>query len=708
MILMKRNLFIIFLLSFLLAACQSSEPEPTSTPEPEPVEQPTEEPTDIPPTGTPEPEPTEEPTAVPEPTEEPTPEPTIEPTPEAFQWPAPIAPYTTLSRESVTEDQQRTYNDLNDNLPPDRDDVLLAAAYRGVTPPAGEVPLVETPLNVGTRQEIFVSNTDTNETSAPTFVLEYVSEHAYFWFDTTVGLSEPEEQELIEMGAAFDNIYQEATFYFGQESNPGIDGDPRVHIVHASPLTICDVTEANSHTCGLLGYVATSNVLPAEVYPTSNEREMFVMNGSIFGGTTYLDVLAHEFRHMIEERYDVNDIDWAVEGSAMLAEDLLGFPQDPIARGNSFLNNPDQQLNRWTEGNPIPYYGQGYVINRYIFNRLGQELYKAFATHPLPGFISIDAISEENGLGFTGLELWQDWLTSLAIHTNPNAPEIYTLKEGLNTASTQTVNDFPYSEELTVNQFAADYYQLFGDETVTLNFTGSNHASLLDVQPLSGETMYLANRANYSHVRMTRAFDLTAVSQATFEYAVYHEIEKGFDFAYLAISTDGGTSWEGLTAENMQGELMGDDPSDVAYTDRFYTGRSREWLQESIDLTPYVGGEVHIRFEYVTDPILTFGGIAIDNISIPELDYYDDAENENGWELEGFARATGYVPQQWYVQLITFENDTPIVQKLEIDEMNTTSVEVSLDSSGGGRPILIVSASVPMSLESATYLLEIE
>lgn len=701
----------LFLIAFLiiLTACSQSEPEPTSTPEPEPTAVPTNtavpEPTEEP---TPEPEPSEAPTAVPDPIEEPDPEPTIEPTPEAYQWPDPAAPYEALSRAEVTDAESNTYANLNNNLPPDRDDVLLAVAYRGITPPTDEVPLVETPLTVGTRQQIFVSNTDTNETSSPTFVLEYVSEHAYFWFDTTVGLSEPEEQELIEMGEAFDIIYEEDTFYFGQESNPGIDGDPRVHIVNASPLTICDVTEANSHTCGLLGYVATSNVLPQEVYPTSNEREMFVMNGAIFGGSTYLDVLAHEFRHMIEERYDVNDTDWAVEGSAMLAEDLLGFPQDPIARGNVFLSNPDQQLNRWTEGNPIPYYGQGYVINRYLFNRLGQELYKAFATSPLPGFVAIDAIAEENELGFTGLELWQDWLTALAIHTNPNAPELYMLKEGLDTASSQTVNRFPFNETLEVNQFASDYYQLFGEETVTVNFTGSNHAALLAVQPPSGQSMYLANRANYSHVRMTRAFDLTAVSSATFEYAVYHEIEKGFDFAYLSISTDGGISWEGLTAENMQGDLMSDDPSDVAYTDFFYTGRSREWIQESVDLTPYVGGEVHIRFEYVTDPILTFGGLAVDNIAIPELDYFDDAEVDSGWELEGFARATGYVPQQWYVQLITFENDTPIVQKIDLAADNTASFEVSLDSSGGGRPILIVAASAPMSLESATYQLDIE
>lgn len=695
--------FVLFVLLF--SACRQEAPVPTNTPEP--VTE-TAVPTDtpIPSTETPIPEdPTDEPPL--EPTEAPTEAPTIEPTAEAFQWPAPGNTYDALSRAEVTEDEQATNILLDSNLPLDRDDVLLAVAFLGVEPPTGEAPLVEQPLNVGTRQNIFINNVDTNETSSPSFELKYVSDHAYFWFDTTAGLSDPEESELVEMGDAFDIIYEEDTYYFGQEETPGIDGDPRVHIMNASPLSICDVTEANAHTCGLLGYVATSNGLPIEVYPTSNEREMFVMNGAVFGTGTYLDVLAHEFRHMIENRYDVNDTDWEVEGSAMLAEDLLGFPSDPISRGNLFLSNPDQQLNRWTDGNPIPYYGQGYVINRYIFNRLGEDLYRTFATHPLPGFLAIDAIAEENGLGFTGFDLWQDWLASLAIHTNPNAPEIYTLREGLNTASSATVNGYPYEEALTVNQFAADYFQFFGEDTVTLNFTGSNHAALLGVQPVSGDFMYVANRANYSDVRMTKEFDLTAVSSATLQYMVYHEIERGYDFAYLSISTDGGQSWQGLTAENMQGDSPSDDPSDVAYTDAFYTGRSREWLQESVDLTPYVGNVVQIRFEYVTDPILTFGGIAVDNIAIPEIEYYDDAETDMGWTAEGFVRVTGYVPQQWFLQLIRFENDTPIVEHIEVNPDNTASIEFSLDSSGGGRPILIVSATAPMTLEAATYQLDV-
>ncbi|MCP4420807.1 MAG: hypothetical protein GY805_29710, partial [Chloroflexi bacterium] len=191
------------------------------------------------------------------------------------------------------------------------------------------------------------------------------------------------------------------------------------------------------------------------------------------------------------------------------------------------------------------------------------------------------------------------------------------------------------------------------------------------------------------------------------EYSVFHDIEEGFDFAYVSISSDGGQTWQGLSGKNMQGADFEDDPSDVAYTERFYTGESGAWVKETADLTPYAGQVVHIRFEYVTDPILTFGGIAFDDIAIPEIGFFDDAESDAGWLAEGFVRATGYVPQRWHIILITYEHGAPVVIPIELTGDNTATVEFSLNNNGGGRPLLIVAASSPMTLEPAYYQFEI-
>jgi len=216
--------------------------------------------------------------------------------------------------------------------------------------------------------------------------------------------------------------------------------------------------------------------------------------------------------------------------------------------------------------------------------------------------------------------------------------------------------------------------------------------------------MWLANRANYSSARLTRTFDLTAVSQATLEYDIYHDIEVGYDFAYVTISTDGGQTWQPLVGAQMQGEAFADDPSDSALTDHFYTGESGGWVHETIDLTPYTGQEVLVRVEYVTDPILTFGGLALDNITIPEIGYSDDAETDTGWQAEGFVRATGYVPQTWHLIFITFDETGPVVEQLELGADNTAVITPPNSTEDS---ILIVAATAPMTLLPAHYQLSV-
>ncbi|GIK54696.1 MAG: hypothetical protein HND44_00305 [Chloroflexi bacterium] len=611
------------------------------------------------------------------------------------------APYPNLSRAPLTDAERLTAVQLETNYPPDRDDVALFVAYKGATPPSDDdTPLAEV-LPVGTRQIITVNNTDTNVNTTAEFILQHVSDHAYFWFDATPGLDEPSRRDLQEMGDGFDEIYERSRLYFGEEASPGVDGDPRIHIVNASPLNLCDIGPTELDFCYLAGYFSSHDLIPQSVDPTSNAREMFVMNGRGFGYPGYLDTLAHEFRHMIEANYDSNDWDWEVEGSAMLAEELVGYPGDGIYRANLFLQNPDQQLNRWTDGNTIPYYGQGYLLNRYIFNRLGGELYRAFATYPGPAFTALDDLAQQYDLDFAGgLELWLDWLVALAIHNRPDAAEKYALADGVHTVRPDALP----TSETTVYQYAADYYTIPAGQKSALTFTGSNHVPLLPVLPTSGGHMWLANRANYSAARLTRAFDLTAVTQVTLTYDLYHDIEVGYDFAYVSLSTDGGQTWQPLAGAQMQGEAVDHDPSESALTDRFYTGTSDGWVQEAIDLSPYAGQEILLRFEYVTDPILTFGGLALDNIAIAEIGYVDDAESDMGWTAEGFIRATGYVPQTWHLIFITFDAAGPVVTPIAIREDNTA---VIIPPNSTQDSILIVAATAPMTLLPAHYQLAV-
>ncbi|MFN8527819.1 MAG: PDZ domain-containing protein [Anaerolineae bacterium] len=73
------------------------------------------------------------------------------------------------------------------------------------------------------------------------------------------------------------------------------------------------------------------------------------------------------------------------------------------------------------------------------------------------------------------------------------------------------------------------------------------------------------------------------------------------------------------------------------------------WQPQTIDLTPYVGGEVLIGFEVVNLPGHDDNGMAIDHLSIPEIGWADDADTAEGWMLDGWQAVDNLTTQTFYV-----------------------------------------------------------
>jgi immune inhibitor A len=598
--------------------------------------------------------------------------------------------------------------ELAQAVPPVRNDARLAAAFRGLDKAilSTNEPILAEELSPGQRQQFMVLDVVNNTFREIEAELYAVGDHGYFWFETEPYGIVPEGDVLSRVVSVFDEIYEGVTADFGNENSPGIDGDPRLHVLHASPQTICGVPADGGGGCGTAGFVSSPDLQPALLNPQSNEREMFVMNDRQFGSDYYLGVLAHEFRHLIEFNYDLSDMDWEKEGSAVLATELFGLPSGGVERANMFLDDPDQQLNSWTDESKGSYYGQGFLFNQYLYDRLGGSLYRQFAMSPLPGFVALDDIANKNGLDYSGESLWLDWLVALALHEDEQAAEKYHIDvDGLKTVALMPIDTLPGELIGEVRQFAADYHELpLG--TIKLSFDGVDTVSLLAGQNLTDEVYWYAQRANYSNPRLTRTLDLRGLETATLVYDVYTDIEQGYDFAYVSISLDDGNTWIPLAAPNMQGLAAEDDPSDSALADRFYSGRNQAWQKEVIDLSPYAGQEVFLRYEMVTDPVLTYSGLAVDNVSVPEIGFFDDGTAE-GWTAEGFTSATASLPQPWHLKVITFPDGGPLVNDMPVSPDGQAAFIVS-STEGQRRPILIVAASAPMTLEPATYKLQID
>ena len=133
-----------------------------------------------------------------------------------------------------------------------------------------------------------------------------------------------------------------------------------------------------------------------------------------------------------------------------------------------------------------------------------------------------------------------------------------------------------------------------------------------------------------------------------------------------------------------------------------YTGRSEGWIQEQVDLTPYVGQEVWLRFEYITDDAVNRPGFLLDDIAIPEIGYMDDfEEDEGGWNPAGFIRHANVLPQRWLVQMILFGAQT-VVERWELDGEQSGEWTIPLGEDVD-RAVIAISALAPVTTEMGSY-----
>lgn len=148
--------------------------------------------------------------------------------------------------------------------------------------------------------------------------------------------------------------------------------------------------------------------------------------------------------------------------------------------------------------------------------------------------------------------------------------------------------------------------------------------------PYSGAQEWWSQAGDELDNRLWRVVDLTGAASATLKFATWYDIEEGWDYGYVEVSTDAGTTWQSIpgsitTSDNPNGTNAGNG----------ITGTSGDWVAAVFDLTPFAGKEIRLRFRYSTDTAVQGKGWCIDNVEIPEIGFYDDVEAGNfGWVAE--------------------------------------------------------------------------
>ncbi len=121
-------------------------------------------------------------------------------------------------------------------------------------------------------------------------------------------------------------------------------------------------------------------------------------------------------------------------------------------------------------------------------------------------------------------------------------------------------------------------------------------------------------------------------------------------------------------------------------------------MAEQIDLTPYAGTQILLRFDVVTDFEESGLGFAVSGLTIPQL------AKQPEWWPNGFVETGHLLPQRWGVRVIQ-EGTAPKVIPLTLDTLNRGSVGVELGPEGG---TLIVMPLTPYVDSAADYWLSVE
>jgi immune inhibitor A len=662
-----RRLSVAVLLLTLAACTAPPTPAPTSTIAPAPAHAPTHTPT---PTPTPFPSPT------------PTPTPTLTPTA--------TAPPPTISPTPITSPIRTP---IPNPVPAGPETAPLAPPPRPFTyTVAHPAPPRRVP---NATRSFWIIDGETGERREITARLRVQTEHLTMWMEDGVW---HDVRQLEEAARFFETrVLSTTRTAFGSEWTPGVDGDPRVVILHAGGLGQ-----------GVQGYTSSADEFSRDAYPFSNEAEMITVNVDAVevGSPAYHALLARQLQRLIQWYQDRNEDRWVKEGLAELAVRLNDL--DPGGSGRAYLERTDTSLTGWKDTDAA-HRGAAYLFATYFHERFGDAGTRALAAQPLNGEAGLNATLAELGADVTFEDLFAEWLAANVLDSDPIASSLgygYTTLDLEPPAPAAIYEDYPVVVETSVHQFGADYIVLRGQGDLTIQFTGATATPLLDVPPHSGRALWWSNRADESLTTLTRALNLSKVEQATLTYWAWYDIEPGYDYATVEISTDGGETWQALASPSgTDANPHGNNPG-WGYTGP--SGAPPAWVQEQVDLSPYVGDEVLVRFAYLTDEALTGMGFLLDDIAVPEIGYADDIETDaGGWEAAGFVRTQDLVGQR-YLALLIGLGDEVTVERLPVREDQTAQWTVPLDSQGWREAVLVLSGLAPRTTHPALYILRVD
>ncbi len=584
--------------------------------------------------------------------------------------------------------------------PPDVDYYDLTERLRGI--PATSLPRAGSqtpaPQDVGTVRSFVLTDLQNYTRFNVSAELKAVSPHAYWYVEQSI----PVDQRAIDDSAQVfeQSTYPTDTRIFGDTIRNGFDGDPHLTIL---------ISRFN----GAAGYYSSPDEYPKAIHPFSNERLMLYINGGVLppGSSVFNDVVAHELQHAIHWHADSTEESWVNEGLSTLAEELNGHRTPSV---QVFSRNGDVQLTHWEDDASAntAHYAAAHLFFRFLGEHWGgYDRLRGLVADPRDSITGINSYLAKLGYAESFRDVFRAWAVANAGNI------VYDPRYQYGGVTVQVKPDKqlggPASFSDQVRQYASKYIESTllqpGASGATITFDGAQLARMLPTDAHSGTIFWWGNRGDSINTMLTREIDLESVTKATLKFWAWFDIEKGWDYAYVEVSADGGKTWTVLNGKQTSQDNPLGNSFGSGFTGRSGGGKPPQWVQEQIDISAFAGKKVLVRFEYVTDEAVNTPGFAVDDIEVPEINFKDDGESDLGWDSKGFARINNRVAQDYIVQVITVGVDgSAALHDVPLDEQEHGQIQICCYNDTLQKSIIIVSALAPFTSEQTTYQLSIQ
>ena len=436
---------------------------------------------------------------------------------------------------------------------------------------------------------------------------------------------------------------------------------------------------------GAGGYYPEDNLLPRGVNPYSNERALIYINARItaIDSPQYVGLLIQETQGMLHHHAHVDSPMWFKEGLSVLAQHRSGYGTDDQVL--QYLKSPDIQLNSWSITDPSRYYGATELFLRYVDDQTGGL--------PIGDLIQADAGDNLNAwmehiqTRYPDLETFPDLYATWAVANLVNDATLTDGRYGYPSLPGVVTPQVVSSGEGTVKQLGTDYLEWEpADLERQVRWEGNGVVPILTAPVTNDEQIWWSGRGDAQVSTLTTAVTVPD-SGGTLQYRTWYALEQDFDYAYLTVSTDDGNTWQSIetpssTTKSRYGLNLGQG----------WTGNLKTWRQDAIDLAPWRGQSIQLRFWMITDPAETLEGLALADLLI-------DTVPSATWTGTGFVQIHNQLPQQWELRGVLYPPDGPP----QIAELEPTENQVSWTIPPQTRAVLVVVGGTPASREAARY-----